>query len=253
MSYWFHAGNNQNFLLLLSQMAHAELCCEIVDTADNQSDLKNVATAQEFLEPATDFFDSFAGEAADIWDLVSSPFRKETKEDIQGFLANDDEEEEEDDAPEFSHRAFNVRSEMASFQKSQDEDQKRVERFQYLAEREGEEVAIDSGEDDEDDEDESEEDVKNGGRFEELSSEEDEWEKEIETKRLAKRKSLSPQKRPSPARRVTMSYARTASKKQKDAFEGTDEESSGDEEEKSPVAPASSMQKRLVIQDDDSD
>ena len=218
LSYWIH-GNNYNFLLLASQIPHAALCRELVETADSQSDPEDVEAAQEFLEPATDFFESFADEASDIWDVVASPFRKESKEDIQEFLVaeNDDDEEEEVDE-RAAHRALLVQDELAAFRKSQSADQQRAERFESMMTQEDEEEEDEqSGEEDGEEEqaEGSEEDVKNGGYFEaSSSSEEDDWEKKIKNKRIARRsKSLSPAKRTS--RRVTLSHAGPTAKKKK--------------------------------------
>jgi hypothetical protein len=259
LKYWFH-GNNHSFLLLLSLISHASLCRDIVKGVVRQSDKEAVEMAEEFLQPAVDFFESFAGEALGIWDLVASPFSKASKEEIRDFLADDEVEEIDTLA---SHRALQMQAELEEFQNEQDDDRQLAEYYERL-EKENDELASDEGEEDavgdggeedaasrDEDDDQaddaskgSEDDVANGGYFEESSEEEeDDWQKEIMSKRVAKRKSQSPRKRSS--RGVSLSDTKPSPKRRA----ALDASSSKSTDEDVIVPPASVVRKRLVIQD----
>jgi hypothetical protein len=109
MSYWFE-GNNITFVQLLSQLPYAATCREII-ADDLQSDEERneelMNKAQTYLNPSFDFFESFANEAIDIWEIVSSPFQQESKEEINAFIADDNEEIGDDAA---MYQAFNITS-----------------------------------------------------------------------------------------------------------------------------------------------
>jgi hypothetical protein len=95
MSYWFE-GNNFSFVQLLSQIPYATACKEIVDasnqTNEAESDDDDTKKAHTYLKAAMDFFQSFAHEAADVWEIVSSPFQQVSKDEINEFIADDDDE-----------------------------------------------------------------------------------------------------------------------------------------------------------------
>ena len=286
MRYWFH-GNNQDFLLLHSEMGQAATCREIVASAasrpqqrihtrrprdgDNELDQDALAAAQEFLEPAREFFDSFADEASDIWNMVAAPFYKETKEDIDEFVVHEEDEDDDDIDEErhhaekeerAAHVALMVHDEMAAFERDQHDSELRAQRYERMLGAQGSEEGEESDYDEAVDGEETEEDdVKNGGYFDPpSSSEDDDWEKQHANKRTTK---LSPQKR-RPSRTVSLSHGRSPAKKKRvedesssssDEFElaASPGENKDDDNEPSPAIPTSSMRKRRVIHDDDDD
>ena len=291
LQYWIH-GNNQDYLLLLSEMEHAAECRAMVaaqhhhrptqrrttsssrrtrrrDAEEDDND-DNVIAAHEFLEPALDFYESFANEASDLWDMVAAPFYKESNEDIQDFMLDidDDEDDAAGERPEqddrAKHVALMVQDELAAFEKDQHDSELRAERYKrMLGVHDDDEEEADEEEDSDDDNGvpEPEDDVKNGGYFVASSSEEeDEWEQQIDSKRKAKHRSLSPQKH-RPSRRVSLSRSLAKKKRAENETSSSEEDQFAEhstapldddaEEEPSPVVPASSMRKRLVIQDDD--
>jgi hypothetical protein len=231
LSYWF-SGNNYSFLLLLSLVSHASLCRDIVKGAVDRNDKKSLKAAQEFLEPAVSFFESLADEADEIWDVFASPFRKASNAEIRDFLAEDEEEEEEE--PVASHRALRMEAELREFRKEQIADRQLVAYYERMEHTE--EVALESykekekgfcggGEEDaargdgegrddqsENGSEDSEDEVAHGCYFEESSAEEeDDWQKGIMNKRVAKRKSQSPRNRPST--RVSLSDTKPSTRK----------------------------------------
>ena len=209
LRYWIH-GNNQDYLLLLSEMEHAADCRAMVaaphhhrpsqrrttssssrrtrrrdaeedDNADNDD---NVVAAHEFLAPALEFYESFANEASDLWDMVAAPFYKESNEDIQDFMLDiddDDEDEAAGERPEqddrAKHVALMVQDELAAFEKDQHDSELRAERYKRMlgVHDDDDEEEADEEEDSDDDNDvpEPEDDVKNGGYLVASSSDEE--------------------------------------------------------------------------------
>lgn len=110
MNYWFE-GNNASFLLLLSLISHASHCRDVVADFDENSsnDDDKVRNAEKYLQPAVNFFESFADEAEDLWKMISQPFERGTKEEIHDFIADDNEAENDDSA---MYRSFNIQSAM---------------------------------------------------------------------------------------------------------------------------------------------
>lgn len=260
LSYWYD-GNNCSFVLLLSLISHAALCRDIVKGSVDQSDREAVEMAEEYLKPASHFYESFANEAQTVWDQVASPFSKASKEEIRDFLADDENEEGDDTLT--SHRALNMEAELEELRCEQDAAEELVARYEglegkcNLEDSDGDECGGGDQEDaasDDIDEGEqadykyggSEDDVANGGYFDESSEEEeDDWQKSILSKRVAKRKAQSPRKRS--GRRVSLSETKPSPKKR--AARHSPSPKSSDEELFAP--PASEVRKRLAIQDSD--
>lgn len=227
----------------------------------DQSDQEAVDMADEYLAPVMDFYDSFAGEAADIWDIVAAPFTKASREEIRDFVA-DDVDEEEEPYPLSSHRALHRETELEMLQDELDADHWLAAHYVRMEKRgrgdsnDDEENEVDASNDDEekvltaeDNYGGSESDVANGGVFAESfdeEEEEDEWQKSILSKRVAKRKSRTPRKRS--GRRVSMSETKMSPKKRATR----DTQSSDDEVEFLETVPATVIRKpRLAIQDSD--
>lgn len=74
--YW-NLGNNQIFVYLIHLMKRRAVGGDMVGEADSQA-----------------FFCSFENRAKHTWDVVSAPYHKATREEVNDFLENDDVEEE---------------------------------------------------------------------------------------------------------------------------------------------------------------
>lgn len=251
MRYWL-SGSNSYFLLLLSHIPQAASCREVLESGDSQSDLEHVLEAQEFLEPAINFFNSFISKASDIWDVVAAPFLKETEEEIEDIVDENYEEDDEDD-DRGKHQELMMKNAMEAFRQSQNEDERRAERYERM-EKDAVYSADESGKEDSNvySEEEVDDDVKNGGYFDDdtTDDDDDDFAKNIERKRLAKlsSQSLSPKKRS--GRRVSLSELKTVTKQNRGNLKDSSPPQSEDEFDV-PATPALSAQKR--IQDDDSD
>jgi hypothetical protein len=87
--YW-NLGNNEAFVLLLDLMRHqAQLRQQL---GAGQLDAERNAS---LFGDAQDFYRSFEDRAKLMWDTVSAPYRKATKEELQDFIANDDDVEDD--------------------------------------------------------------------------------------------------------------------------------------------------------------
>jgi len=103
--YWSE-GNKDIFVDLVRQVEDAEACREVIldnagqqqDDEDNVSDddsrsanNKNVQEAEKYLQPALDYFDTFATISSDLWEIIAAPYRKVTQKDLSDFIAPDDQ------------------------------------------------------------------------------------------------------------------------------------------------------------------
>lgn len=95
--YW-NLGNNQSFIFLLHLMKHRALLQQQLDAGRDDT-----GEAVALFGDAQDFYRSFEDRAKQIWDTVSAPYRKATKEELQDFIADDDNDDdvEEDAQPHF--------------------------------------------------------------------------------------------------------------------------------------------------------
>jgi hypothetical protein len=250
LRYWFE-GNNYDLVYLLNLIPHVELCQEILLSQD-QNEAKDVKEAREYLQPAQDYFDSFAHLASKVWEVIVEPYRKLSEKDLGDFVSEGDVEDEDGDALA-THRALDTQA----VRQSIDSEQQMLDHLKRKLGRKGEDCSESEEESDsadlEDDLELKEEvidhrdDVKNQGCFEESSSEEeDEWEKQIMSKKrnsLGSRISATPSKSSAKSPKSTSSRKRVGKLKQ--------EESSSDDEAFENVAETS---RRLrAIKDDSED
>jgi hypothetical protein len=218
----------------------------------DQNEAKVVREAREYLQPAQDYFDSFARLASKIWEVIVEPYRKLSEKDLGDFYFEGDVEEEDGDALA-THRALDTQA----VRQSIDSEQQMLEHLKTRLGRKGEACSESEEESDsvdlEDDLDFKDEvvnpydDVKNQGYFEESSlEEEDEWEKQIMSK---KRNSLGSRICATPSKSSAKSPKSASSRKRRGKLK--QEESSSDDEVFEKVAKIS---RRLrAIKDDSED
>jgi hypothetical protein len=227
LRYWFD-GNNYDFVYLLDLIPHVELCQEILLSQD-QNEAKDVKEAGEYLQPAQDYFDSFARFASKVWDVIVEPYRKLSEKDLGDFFFEEDAEEEDGDALS-THRALDAQA----VRQSMDSEQHMLEHLKTRRSRKGEDCSESEEESDSVDlegdlvvkeEVNPYDDVKNQGYFEESSSEEDEWEKQIMIK---KRNSLGSRICATPSKSSATSPKSVSSRKRRGKLK--QEESSSDDE-----------------------
>jgi hypothetical protein len=254
LRYWYE-GNNFDFVYLLDRIRHVELCQEIIDLED-QNEASAVEEARKYLLPADDYFQSFAQLAVKLWEAIKEPYSTIAEKDLGDFINEGEVEEEEEENAEASHRALDSQA----ARQSMDSEHQMLEHLQtrygrtedYIeSEEESEELELVDLEDDLEDHEEvvnPYDDVKNGGYFESSSSEEeDEWEKQIMSKRnsLGSRNSLTPRKSP---KRSVKSPNSASSRKRRGKLK--QEQSSSDDEVFETVVKTAG---RLRAIEDDSD
>ena len=256
LQYWIY-GNNSDFVLLLSLMAHANLCREIVKDSDalSDDDPDAVENAEQYLLASDEFFESFAKDAQSIWNVVTSPFRKISKEEINDFIADDEYDEQEDsdieqaEEPFLSHQALHMQAELEELERERYKDERLAERYENEVKRlrqkddDSSDQSIDDGESDiaSDDDEDPHVSVADSD-----SPHDDEWQTSILEKRVTRIKALTPQKRAG-HRRVSMSSMKVASPKKR--WNATDDKD--DAESPLVIASSSAVRKRLAIQDSD--
>ena len=185
--YWFE-GNNFEFVHLLSLIRHAARCREVVKTQEAYLEAVTITDAfgrskilerrltredaEEYFQPAFDFFCSFADLAPKLWELIAAPYTQD-KQDIKDFI--EDNEVEYDGETGAMYRA----AEMQAFRESLESDQQRAEHLQsqeadYLESSDNEDEAAEDKNNDLMDSTQSkaaagsEDDIANGGYFEVL-------------------------------------------------------------------------------------
>jgi hypothetical protein len=183
--------------------------------SQDQNEAKDVKEAREYLQPAQDYFDSFARLASKVWEVIVEPYRKISEKDLSDFFFEEDAEEEDGDALA-THRALDTQA----VRQSMDSEQHMLEHLKTRRSRKGEDCNESEEQSDsvdlEDDLGIKEEvvnpydDVKNQGYFEESSSEEDEWENQIMSK---KRNSLGSRIRATPSKSSATSPKSASSRK----------------------------------------
>ncbi len=258
LQYWIY-GNNCDFVLLLSLMAHANLCREITKDSDalSDDDPAAVENAEQYLLPCDEFFESFAKDARSIWNVVTSPFRKITKEEINDFIADDEYDEQEDsdvaeaEEPFLSHQALHMQAELEELERERYQDERLAERYENEVKRlrQKDDDSLDqSVVDDERDVASDDDDDPQVSAAESDSMHDDEWQTSILEKRVTRIKALTPQKRAG-RRRVSMSSMKVASPKKRWNAIRTDDK----DDAESPLVTASSsaVRKRVAIQDSD--
>lgn len=250
MSYWFH-GNNASFVLLLSLIAQAVVCRELIHEGDAHSDKEAVEMAHDFFSSAYDFYESFADDAHNVWNMVTSPFSRATKAEINDFIEDDESVLAEEEVNAMSHRALHMKAELEKFRDQHADAQILAARYEHL------EGAVDPDDGDgfdpegnqSDSECQSEEEIA-GREYDSSEVEDDDWQKSILDKRVAKRKSQIPLDRS--RRRVSLSDSKMSLPKQSHPVCTLTQMQSSDEEDEF-VPPTSAGRRRLAIQDSDDD
>lgn len=196
-SYWF-SGNNFDFVYLCSLVDEAAVYRDIVARAQHEDDIRDGdrAEAESFLERCSTFFGSFEKLANRLWDLISDPFRQTTGKELKDFLADDNAEDEGNDS-NFAHHQLDLQLERSNREDVfTEEERQRIAR--YKREEGGEQNELDDLKDSDDESEEENVEIENSYTS---SSEEDEWDQAINSKRKAKfRKQNSPRRRRSRTR-----------------------------------------------------
>lgn len=228
--YWYD-GNNFEYVLLLSQVPKAAWCREITNAEDDHTTEK-VERAEAYLTPAWDFFESFEKDAKALWESIAAPYNDDSG-DIEDFLA-DNSEEMDDDGDVAAVNVYRASQIQAAFDE-RDEDEALAERYKEMARKQGflkNDKTIDLAEssEDQDNDDNDQEESSDEDEEDDDSAGEDAWEQQIRSRRgsIGMRKT-SMRKRNS--RRVTP-LDTTPTKR-------------------AAVDPASSLRKRLVIEESD--
>lgn len=192
--YWFD-GNNYSFVQLLSQVSEARYYRQIISDEDDADDEDDIGKAEQFFEPALEFFKSFSKDAKKLWDFVSHPFQKATKQEINDFIADDDDDEVGSNGVS-EYRAFDAKSAL-------EEHQENKATAAYYN-------RFDESEPEYEESDKSEDLIDNSELvFEESSvdGDDDEWEQgilgKLETKLNGKRSGLEASHEKTPKRRIS--------------------------------------------------
>jgi ElaB/YqjD/DUF883 family membrane-anchored ribosome-binding protein len=163
--YWFE-GNNYNFVLLLSQVSQACLYRQILLDADHTDEDDELDKATKFLRPSHVFWTSFSDDVHHLWNYISMPFHRASKQEIKDFIVDDDGDVA---TSSFSPRLFDVKSAIE----------------EHAANKAT--AAYFSKYDDNENSDESRDIIDNSELiFEESADDDDEWEQEIRGKRESK-------------------------------------------------------------------
>ena len=209
--YWF-SGKNFDFVYLYSLVEQAAICRSIAargGEGDESSQDEERQEAEVFLDKTGKYFDSFADLGQRLWAIVSGPYERASGKDLKDFVVDENVDEPGAESDGNVHRMLDREFSQNSDGLTQ-EDRDLLERY---AREEGDEVV-----DDEEEEEEADDlqDSDSGEEIEELqnvhtsSSEEDEWERDIKSKRKAR--SPAPKKS---HKRVSRTSSRAAAEEPK--------------------------------------
>jgi len=231
--YWYD-GNSEQYIYLLYQMQQLE--CYREKRGQNNNDGSGDDDDNP-LEAAEAYFRSFDDQAEGLWDVIVSPFSKESRDDLKDFLANgSDEEEEDDQVPQFMFDKEQIASD-------RQHERAMAARYEHLA---GEHHS--SGDEDEDDVH-----IPNGMQEDSEESEADDWVAGIRNKgiRNKQRRASMPPDEKKPKGRLKIS----ASRAQKDdaSDDGSMDQALAEPSSSTDKHPPSSGKKRVILEDSDSD
>ncbi|KAL7570152.1 hypothetical protein ACA910_019990 [Epithemia clementina (nom. ined.)] len=250
--YWFW-GNNFYFVHLLTLVQRAQIMADVKNAGDDDDvDKDEKEEAKNYWLAPTKFFSSFENIKDRLWEILSGPYRKGNKQDLNGWIAD---ENENDNDQGFSHRALfwdSIRKREA--------DQAQAER--ELVQRYQEEIRGDEDSYEEVEDDESYDD--RGGKNDHYdedgdeSDDADEWEQHIREKRRVR----SPDDKKKPFRRATMNKGvLTPRRKLRMAQIGDDNNDDSSDPEidwesnrsaaQEPAATSTSGKKRRVLDEDE--
>lgn len=145
--YWYE-GNSELFIYLLDRMEYMSDCKDLLgdkmaelgnagavdESSDNDDDEdRAMAKAKKSWTRAKQFFQTFADQANDLWECISGPYTRATKQDMEDFIADEGDDEEEGDDDVHGHQVFDrekamsemrAEKELAKFyeQKAEEED-----------------------------------------------------------------------------------------------------------------------------------
>jgi hypothetical protein len=187
MVHYWHQGNNEIFVYLLDLIDQWNEAKNIFDGScvEEALDDENLDEFVVLCNEAKSFWSSFSFRGKRLWEVISEPYQKETKEELDDFIAHGDGEDEEFPGEAINYRLIN--KEMDDEEDSEDDiiheiSKKYVEKVHNLnleedsddEEEDGDECPLNSSSDEFDHKYYSEE------------SEPDEWQQEVMRKRKAR-------------------------------------------------------------------
>ncbi|KAG7368163.1 hypothetical protein IV203_030906 [Nitzschia inconspicua] len=193
--YWYE-GNSQNFILLLDLMKRVEMYSELATDPDSTEEEKGAA--EEYLQRAENYYESFSSLVPALWKSIASPFA-ESAINMKEFIVEDDEVEDESEDDNTNHASLH-RQLAAKDDESDENDLVHKLQRKYVDKNDEEEDYINdessedeleitetkdrNAEDEEEEEEEDNEDEKMKGYYSPVEEEKDEW----ILSRLARRK-----------------------------------------------------------------
>lgn len=186
--YW-NEGNNELFVYLLHLMERTKRMRSNLEDNGMSDNVAGLEEARELMDAISQHWTSIEDRVPGLWDRLSAPYRKVTKEEMNEFLADDDESIEEEEVP---HHLMNRTIQSKGMDPSPEEEivaALRERQFQYGY----------SDDDDDDDEPEEEEEEEEAAHLEDSEGEEmegyysetdeeeeDEWVAALQNKRKAR-------------------------------------------------------------------
>jgi hypothetical protein len=195
--YW-NEGNSDIFIYLLHLLERSKLVREEAKAGNESS--RGYTEAAEFVEMTDLFWDSFESRASRMWELLASPYKKGTEEDMKDFFADDDEEVDETPhsvhvnamlSQDQSHSYTPEEEIVAALKAKRSAHQGKVDEDSDPEEEE-ESSDSDRSEEEELDEGDEEDDVYAGAYYSEEEEEDDPWMKDKLSKRKTKDRTPKP-------------------------------------------------------------
>ncbi|KAG7347522.1 hypothetical protein IV203_016227 [Nitzschia inconspicua] len=196
--YWYQ-GNSQSFILLLDLMKRGEIYSGIATDPDSTEEEKEMA--EEYLQRAENYYESFSSLVPALWKSIASPFA-ESAVNMKEFIVEDDEVEDESEDENTNHASLH-RQLAARDDESDENDLVHKLQRKYVDENEEEEDYINdessedeleiteakerNADDEEEEEEDDDDDEKMKGYYSPVEEEKDEW----ILSRLARRKRTS--------------------------------------------------------------
>ena len=101
VSYWFN-GNNELFVFLLDLMDRWRIARQELEASTDVDDVDSVLHEfREFQKTLKRFWSSFSKRGVRIWEVVSEPYQKGTKQELEDFLEEGENAEDAGDAIQY--------------------------------------------------------------------------------------------------------------------------------------------------------
>ena len=262
--YWF-AGNNFDFLYLLTLVDRARIMAAVNATTEGEDvGTETKEEAQQYWEASAEFFHSFQTKAGKLWDLLTGPYRKLNKIEMKEWIADEIDDDADDEEERGSHRTLFMDSIRKTDAIEAEADRELVDRLENAVRKHN-----DGKDDDEEEEDDEEyalaesKDDDSRDEYDDNSESEDDWEQNI----LNKRRARSPKDKKKPPRgpprkrggddtqrKLRPKYRVADNKQQEEESDDLESWQSEDKVESAGQSRRGSFGKaRRVIDDDDDD